>query len=515
MPCATRSIHESVSPMTGLPRSLAPLVLLVLLAIPATAHAERAIAITGGEAAYRLATFDTTTPGTVTTVPLTGIGAAGSFQPVGLDVRPATGGIYVVGIRDDAGPTSTGQLFTVDPITGAASTVGASFSSTLPDATRWGVDVNPVVDRIRVVNDADDNFRLHPETGALTPDTALTPGSSDVWAAAYDRNTAGAASTTLYAIDQGADELVRVGGVDGTPSPNGGAVTSVGALGVAPVGATSFDISGASDTAYLATDGKLHTVNLATGAATLVGALEGSAALHGFAVLATSTIQVAPVAVGTSEAADYATVTVTRIGSLTLPATVNYGSVDGSAKGGTDFAATIGQLTFPADVATRTILVPILGDAAREATESFTLTIAAPGGAAALGAATTTTVTIDADPTTAVDAAKPAILALPIARRGRALAISSGIVTTYSVNEPVTVFHDLTLNGRRIGYLSTEVTSASVVRRVVKLTLGGRSYLNGRFIATRARTVTTVLRSTYRDASGNRVVKTARVVITR
>ena len=93
-----------------------------------------------------------------------------------------------------------------------------------------------------------DNFRLDPNTGAVVTtapaDQALTftpPATGPIIAEAYDRDfdrTGGAAvPTTLYGIDAGADMLVVQGGLDfsGSPasgSPNLGAVTAVGPLGV-------------------------------------------------------------------------------------------------------------------------------------------------------------------------------------------------------------------------------------------------------------------------------------------
>ena len=67
------------------------------------------------------------------------------------------------------------------------------------------------------------------------------------------------------------------GGVNGTPSPNGGVPTLIGALGLDTDGFAGFDISGASGIAYatLTQPGSfasaLYGINLGTGAATLIG----------------------------------------------------------------------------------------------------------------------------------------------------------------------------------------------------------------------------------------------------
>ncbi len=91
-----------------------------------------------------------------------------------------------------------------------------------------GADFNPVVDRLRVVNFNQENFRINPNNGALSgDDTDLTftaPATGPVTAVAYDRNIApgppGTVAppgtlTTLYGIDVGSDRLVVQGGVNG------------------------------------------------------------------------------------------------------------------------------------------------------------------------------------------------------------------------------------------------------------------------------------------------------------
>ena len=77
------------------------------------------------------------------------------------------------------------------------------------------------------------NFRLQPRDGSLIQnDPDLTPSATTtVVGAAYDRNVATAMATTLFAIDRSGNELVRIGGVDGIPSPIDGEVTSIGPLG--------------------------------------------------------------------------------------------------------------------------------------------------------------------------------------------------------------------------------------------------------------------------------------------
>jgi len=74
---------------------------------------------------------------------------------------------------------NTGQLYLItDPVSGVASPVTPGPSPTLMGA-EFGIDFDPLEDRLRVVNDADQNLRVHPDTGALVMadgDLAYAPG---------------------------------------------------------------------------------------------------------------------------------------------------------------------------------------------------------------------------------------------------------------------------------------------------------------------------------------------------
>lgn len=240
----------------------------------------------------RLVSFDALTPGTLSSdVALTGL-AAGEFL-IGIDYRPATLTLYSVAIS-----ATTSRVVTIDPVTGTVTAVGAGFTPLLAAAPFYGVDFNPVPDRIRVVNSAGLSVRLNPVDGTLAatdtslayvagdPGAGVTPAVSQV---AYSNNFAGTATTTLYGIDFARDVLVRIGGVDGAPSPNSGLLTTIGSLGVVtsnPAG--GFDIQTGSQTAFavlrIGTVSNFYRINLATGAATLVGPVGGAANIDGISV---------------------------------------------------------------------------------------------------------------------------------------------------------------------------------------------------------------------------------------
>jgi hypothetical protein len=62
------------------------------------------------------------------------------------------------------------------------------------------------------------------------------------------------------------------------------------------------------------------------------------------------------------------------------PVTVDYATVDGSATGGSDYAADSGTLTFPAGEVSRTVTVDVTGDTTFEPGETLTLNLSNPVG---------------------------------------------------------------------------------------------------------------------------------------
>lgn len=255
------------------------------------------ISSTGAETVFgittnnRLISFDLGVPGTlISTRPVSGL--ASGEELVAIDYRPGTGELYALG--------ATSRLYTIDIRTGGATEVGVGPFAPALAGVDFGFDFNPVVDRIRTVSNTDQNLRLLPATGAVAgTDTALAYDVGDantgvdptVVASAYTNDFSGATSTTLYAIDAGLDILVTQGSPDGTPvSPNLGTLFTVGSLGVATSSEAGFDISAfggafACLNAPAATTSELYTINLTSGAATLVGTIGGNAVVRDIAIV--------------------------------------------------------------------------------------------------------------------------------------------------------------------------------------------------------------------------------------
>lgn len=229
-------------------------------------------------------TFDSATPGT-TSAPITISGLLPGETIVGFDRRPSNGLVY--------GVSSQSNVYIINTTTGAAS--GRLALSTPLSGGVFGVDFNPVPDSqglpsLRVTSNSpmNPNLRVNANTGAVLVDTNLAYAAGDpnanqnpnVAGSAYTNNFFGATATTLYDIDTNL-------GVLAIQNPaNAGTLNTVGSLGVNSSGIIGFDISGLTGVAYAAlnpNDGfsNLYTVNLSTGAASLVGQIGSGYLIRG------------------------------------------------------------------------------------------------------------------------------------------------------------------------------------------------------------------------------------------
>jgi hypothetical protein len=146
--------------------------------------------------------FDSATPATTTSTSITNLNTGESV--LGIDYRPANGLLYAV--------TNQNRLLTINGTSGAATFV-ANLTADPTDATNpftdlngtsFGVDFNPVPDRLRVVSNTEQNLRINPNNGLVITDAALSPGNPSVVASAYQNNFAGTTATTLYGLDDAA-----------------------------------------------------------------------------------------------------------------------------------------------------------------------------------------------------------------------------------------------------------------------------------------------------------------------
>ncbi len=236
----------------------------------------------------KLVFFRSNDPATATSIKVKGLQKKEKL--LAIDVRPLNGQLYGLG--------STSRIYTINRTTGQATAVAGPFAPLLAGES-FAFDFNPVVDRIRIISDAGQNLRVHPDTGAVVavdaglayaggdPNFATIPG---VVACAYDNNdNIVETPTTLFNIDATRDILVVQN------PPNAGTLNTVGGLGVDITTVAGFDISGATGTAYaglVVKDGSkkrlrttLFTINLATGTATPLGRIGGPWPLTSLTVL--------------------------------------------------------------------------------------------------------------------------------------------------------------------------------------------------------------------------------------
>ena len=219
-----------------------------------------------------------------TNVAITGLQAGEVL--LGIDYRPADGNLYGVG--------STGRIYTLNPTTGAAtlkSTMAADAADlTAPytglAGTEFGVDFNPVADRLRVVGSLGQSLRINVDTGATTTDGSINGGAANtaVNAAAYTNSFAGTASTTLFVIDAVNSTLYTQN------PPNNGTLATPVPLGVTAAIVGGFDIDARNNKGYavmtVGSARNLYSINVGAtaAAATLVTALGVTEDLKGITI---------------------------------------------------------------------------------------------------------------------------------------------------------------------------------------------------------------------------------------
>ena len=196
-------------------------------------------------------------------------GADGAVLSVAL--RPANGKLY--------GLTATGQLVTIDPATAMATQV-AKLDKMLEMGPRTTINFNPVVDRLRVVSSNGGNWRIHPDTGAVTVDGALKYAADSAYSdakpmvttGAYSNHFAGTKETALYTIDS------KLGMMNVQMPPNDGVQQPRGRLNVAVPANAGFDILAdgqGGNTGWVVAGGALHSIDIKTGQVMTLGRITG------------------------------------------------------------------------------------------------------------------------------------------------------------------------------------------------------------------------------------------------
>ncbi|MFT3743383.1 MAG: DUF4394 domain-containing protein [Pyrinomonadaceae bacterium] len=201
----------------------------------------------------RLISFDASAPGVLLTdVPIIGLNV-GEYL-LGIDFRPSNG--YLYGVVTKGGP-GRDRVVKIDLASGELSNVHPTNTWAPLLDIFCGFEFDPDTDEIRIIGNTGTNRRVNPATSSLiATDTQLQFASGDVNAgvvpklvhAAYDYRPA--SRSTLYAIDSGANALVKIGGENGQPSANSGVVTTIGSLGIDAFNFGGFDIQQGTNIGY-------------------------------------------------------------------------------------------------------------------------------------------------------------------------------------------------------------------------------------------------------------------------
>lgn len=274
-----------------------------------------------------LISFDVSSPGETESIAVTGVDGA----LLGIDTRPANGLIY--------GLTTANSIYTIDPDSGEATFV-STLDMPFDGGTISGFDFNPAADRLRLVGDNDQDFRINVETGEVIVDGTLAFAEGDenegvnpnVTAAAYTNSFDGTTSTQLYDIDTLLNDLVLQN------PPNDGTLMTIGDLGIDFDTLGGFDIISTSDgdnAAFAVSNSSLYSIDLDMGMAFELGQIgsEDNLNLQGLTIVSDDDMVMNPDNVIDLEDMDAQSVTFTVTRDASFDSTIGFYEVvdaDGS-----------------------------------------------------------------------------------------------------------------------------------------------------------------------------------------
>lgn len=221
---------------------------LTALAVPVAAQAENRD-FYGVDDRNNLVKFDRKSPDdlknreSITGLPM-------GEELVGIDFRPKTGDLYGLG--------SDSNIYRVNPRTGIAiAESGTPFTPEL-EGDSFGVDFNPVPDRLRVTSDADQSLRCDVDANTCVQDGDLNRGNEDphVVGSAYRASSFSfqqPAVTELYAADSRTDALYE------QDPPNDGTLIDETPVDFNIRSRAGFDIAGTNDAGFITSANKKKT----------------------------------------------------------------------------------------------------------------------------------------------------------------------------------------------------------------------------------------------------------------
>jgi hypothetical protein len=380
---------------------------IAVLSVPASAFA-----LTGS--GTQLVRFALAAPSASALATVTGL--APNERLVGIDLRPANGVLYGLGIN---AAEDRGTLYRLEPqsmgTTAAATAIGTPGQIQFVDAAgvtvdlstiSHGVDFNPVADRLRVVDASGLNFRVDPNNGApvdgngsalgVNPDGMISGVlTTQLAGTAYTNSVADTTITTQYTLDQfnaqlaiqnppngGTQTLSRPILLDGQPFSFGGGVGFDLPPGVSAPMSNQPVLAGSGFFTSSPSAGapQLYRLDLTTANASALGAissagqeLDGLVVTQAPAMLSLNTDSIFVV-----ERSAPATITLRRtVGGAGL---VRFATADGTAIAGQDYQATSGVLAFGSSTTSATFNLQVLVDTLDEPIETVLVNLTLPSG---------------------------------------------------------------------------------------------------------------------------------------
>ena len=249
-------------------------------ACSSTSSFNRSLNVVGLTSDQRLVCFNENNPDQVINIgTVTGL-AGGDSTLIGIDYRVQNGKLYGAG--------NAGGIYLLDVTN--ASAIPVNRLSVALNGASYGVDFNPVADRLRIVSDTGQNLRHNVNAGGVTatddvldyptaaPLNSIGPTALGIVGAAYTNNDLNATTnTTLYVLDSNLDQISV------QSPPNNGSLVANGKLTVDATALVGFDtystirdgvtVDVQSLASIKTADGatKLYSINVPTGKATSRG----------------------------------------------------------------------------------------------------------------------------------------------------------------------------------------------------------------------------------------------------
>lgn len=363
-------------------------------------------AASSGEAIFGLTTnnelilFSSSDPTKVERrIPLTGLTAdekmfSIDFRPCrcglfGISVSPSENVSWVYDINYDTGVSVRKSSFPLIP------TVGAT-----PDS-KYGVDFEPEGSLFTIVGPSGFHKKATVEFGEAGTYTSLSyaPGDISEGASLIGTNIAYSnniphpvpGATSLYGINPDTNSLIRIGDPGSTTSMDSGVAHTLRVFPFNVLSVEGFDItSSGGERAFGAlqvegyTGTQLVQVDLTNGNSSIIGTIGSGETLYDIAIAIAGRIQFLNPLYTIDEAGTAALITIERTPSTIGEVTIEYHTVDGSAKAGVDYTPVSGQITFNEGQSSGSFSVPIIDNTKVDRDRSFSIQLQYPQNGAVL-----------------------------------------------------------------------------------------------------------------------------------